>query len=279
MPIQLSNVISGRASVRPSFSVRSFDLHALGEQASPVVVLDEFRVSRQPFAPHPHAGFSAVTYVFEESQGGLRSRDSFGGDVRVGPGGIVWTQAGRGVMHEELPAQPGLELHGLQLFVNLSAKSKQSAPVVLSLDADQVPVWRSQAGDRVRVIVGSFAGTTSPLAPAEPFDLLDIELQRSLSLPLRPGQNTLIYVRSGEITLRAAERELAVAHSHVIAVRGEGSITLTGAPFTRAIVLGGAAIQEPLFARGPFIMNDSAGVEAATARYHAGEMGQLPPLG
>jgi redox-sensitive bicupin YhaK (pirin superfamily) len=61
--------------------------------------------------------------VFEDSKAALRSRDSLGEDVVVGPGGIVWTEAGRGVMHEELPASDD-ELHGLQIFVNLSAKNK-----------------------------------------------------------------------------------------------------------------------------------------------------------
>ena len=31
------------------------------------------RVRGQPFSPHPHAGFSAVTYVFEDSEGSLEA--------------------------------------------------------------------------------------------------------------------------------------------------------------------------------------------------------------
>jgi pirin-like protein len=81
----------------------------LGGLASPVLVFDDFRVRKLPFSPHPHAGFSAVTYVLEDSQRGLRSRTSLGNDIVVGPGGIVWTQAGRGVIHEEAPADADRE--------------------------------------------------------------------------------------------------------------------------------------------------------------------------
>ena len=100
----------------------------MGEEASLVALLDDFRVRGRPFPPHPHAGFSAVTYVLQASAGGLRSRYSLGHDLVVRPGGIVWTQAGSGVMHEEMPAPPDRELHGVQIFVNLSSKNKLAAP-------------------------------------------------------------------------------------------------------------------------------------------------------
>jgi hypothetical protein len=60
----------------PQFSVHSIDLHAQGAHASPVIMIDDFGVEGRPFQPHPHAGFSAVTYVFEDSPGGLRSSES-----------------------------------------------------------------------------------------------------------------------------------------------------------------------------------------------------------
>ncbi|MGA2448264.1 MAG: pirin family protein [Polyangiaceae bacterium] len=106
MSIQFSSILhaEGRGGGGP-FSVQSIDLRRLGGRASPVVVLDDFRVSRSPFGPHPHAGVSAITYVFRDSPGGLRNRDSLGGHVVVGPGGICWLQAGRGALHEELPAE------------------------------------------------------------------------------------------------------------------------------------------------------------------------------
>ena len=89
-------------------------------------MFDDFRVRGHPSAPHPHAGFSAVTYVFDDSPGRLRSRDSLGNDHVVGRGGIVWTQAEHGVMHEEMLADLGEELHGLQFFVNLTCTTRLS---------------------------------------------------------------------------------------------------------------------------------------------------------
>ena len=101
----------------PGFSsFLSFDLDALGVSASLVAVLDDFRVLGLPLCPHPHAGFAAVTYVLEDSPGDLRSRASSGIDIVVGPGGIVRTHAGNGVVHDEVPAVPGREVHEIQIF-------------------------------------------------------------------------------------------------------------------------------------------------------------------
>lgn len=179
MPIQFLPVIAARGHGKGNtFSVQSIDLHGLGERISPIALLDDFRVSGQPFGPHPHAGFSAITYVFDDSQGSLRSRDSLGNDLVIGPGRIVWLQSGSGALHQEIPAEIGRELHGAQIYVNLSARNKLGPPRTLWLQENQVPEWRSDTGDRVRVIVGSFEGVSSPLVPAEPFNLFDVALQR-----------------------------------------------------------------------------------------------------
>jgi redox-sensitive bicupin YhaK (pirin superfamily) len=121
MPIQFSKLIAAHGRGHGGLAHKAIDLQELGYRASPIAVLDHFRVRGRPFPPHPHAGFSAVTYAFEDAQVGLRSRGSLGDDVVVGSDGIVWTHAGSGVVHEEIPAQNDRELHGLQIFVNLSS--------------------------------------------------------------------------------------------------------------------------------------------------------------
>ena len=145
MTIQLSPVItSERAELGSGFSARRVEPGRFGCAADPIMGFDHYRMNAVTFAPHPHAGFSAVSYLFEDSEGSLRNRDSLGNDFTVGPGGIVWTQAGTGVQHDELPAEPGREVHGLQIFINLSAAAKDTAPKVMRLDSDAVPLHRTE---------------------------------------------------------------------------------------------------------------------------------------
>jgi redox-sensitive bicupin YhaK (pirin superfamily) len=240
-------------------------------------VLDDFRVKGRPFGPHPHAGLSAVSYVFEDSPGALRSSDSLGNSIVMGPGGIVWAQAGAGMMHEEIPAVRHLEVHGLQIFVNLSAKNKSVTPRVLQLAGQDVPVWGNPDGDRVRVVVGSFEGVLSPLVPAEPFHLLDVELRRRIAFPLEKDHNVIVNVLAGSVRVSADGRELVIPARHGMALHGEGQVSLRSDDHAHLLLLSGAAINEPLVTNGPFIMNNRSQLEAAFRRFQAGEMGHLEP--
>jgi len=279
VPTTFSPVIPARERRIPGFTaLRYVDLDALGVAGSPVAVLDDFRVSGLPFSPHPHAGFAAVTYVFEDSDGALRSRASSGADLTVRPGGIVWTHAGSGVVHEEVPAVVGRELHGVQLFVNLSARNKLSEPIVLHLDASDVPEWRDERGDRIRVVVGSYDGTSSPLVPVEPFTLLDVELRREATFVLPSGHNAVVYVRAGSLTVGADGHSVRVDAGHAVALRGSGArVGLEAVQAAQALVLAGPEINEPRVDAGPFIMNDRSQAESAIRRYQSGAMGHLEP--
>lgn len=277
MSVHFSPVITAQQRLVSGFaSLRTIDLHELGVWGSPLAVLDDFRVRELPFSPHPHAGFAAVTYVFRDSPGGVRSRTSTGADLIVDAGGIVWTRAGSGLVHEEVPAERGRELHGLQLFVNSSSRTKLSAPRVLSLDGSDVPNWRGEAEDRVSIVVGSFAGISSPLVPDEPFALLDVELRGEIPYTVKSGHNTVLYVVGGSVSVLGGCHPQRVNSGEALALSGEGiTVGLEAACPANFLVLSGARIDEPILEEGSFIMNDRAQVEDAMARYRRGAMGAL----
>jgi redox-sensitive bicupin YhaK (pirin superfamily) len=277
MPIRFSPVLAPKLWERGAdFSAKSINLHERGELASPIFRLDDFRVRGEPFGPHPHAGFSALTFVFEDTEARARSRDSLGNDVEVGPGGILWFQAARGAMHHEIPAG-GHELHGAQIFVKLSARNKLIAPRTLWLDGSAVPEWQAKDGDRVRIVVGSFGNVSSPLMPAEPLDLLDVTLRSVISFELKDGHHALFYVCEGGMRVHGDGGAAAVEAGHAVSLSGTGEcVTLEGS--ARLLILSGAELNEPVVAEGPFIMNNHAQIAAAAARFRAGEMGHLAPI-
>ena len=276
--MHFSPVVAAKERPLPGFSGLQFiDLAQLGVADSPVSVLDDFRVPGLPFSPHPHAGFAAVTYVFQDSPGGVRSRASNGVDLVLGPGSIIWTHAGSGIVHEEIPAEPGVELHGVQIFVNLSAEAKLTEPQVQYLEAGQVPEWGND-GDRVRVVVGSFAGVSSPLVPSEPFTLLDAFITRDISVDVPAEHNAVLYFMAGDALVGADGQQAEVMQGHALALKGGGQIAVRAQRPAHALILSGRQISDPVVSHGPFIMNDLSQIQAAIARYQAGAMGHLDPL-
>lgn len=156
------------------------------------------------------------------------------------------------MVHEEVPAVRGRELHGIQIFVNLSSHSKLTPPRVLHLDPADVPEWRSETGDRVRVVAGSFGGLTSPLVPAEPFTLLDVHLRHEMSLAAQPGHTVLVYVLSGYVAVSADGHQEKVEGGHALALRGSGGRVMFEAfPPSHFLIVSGAEIREPVVSEGP----------------------------
>lgn len=276
-------VAAERAHLGDAFSARRVIPERFGDSADPIMGFDHYRMDGVTFAPHPHAGFSAISYLFEDSAGGLRNRDSLGHDFVIEPGGIVWTQAGSGVIHDELPAEAGRQVHGLQIFINLSAANKQGEPQVLRLAADDVPVWTSAHGSDLRVVVGEYQGVASPLEPTEAAQLFDLSLVAGdeITLPLEAGWDMLVYAEGGAAKVRAEDAEASLAAGDaVVAVARDapGEVYVASEPGARVVILAGRALREPVFQHGPFIMNHEADIHAAIARYQRGGMGVLEPL-
>lgn len=266
--------LSGVRHGMSSLSMVHFDVDQLDPGGSPIRLLDDFRVSGSPFGPHPHAGFSALTYLFEDSEGALRSRDSLGNDLVVGAGGLVWLQSGRGALHEETPQDAGRALHGAQIYVNLRAENKSLPPQTFWLQGGDVPRWSDESGNVVSVLVGTYRNVASPLLPAEPFRFLDLAIRTELELDLVPADCTLLYARNA-VTVQSGCETLDLGAGQVISVSGSDVVRLSAQEAARVLVLSGAPIDEPCHAEGPFILNHPHEVQDAISRYRRGEMGSL----
>ena len=170
---------------------------------SPLVLVDHFVMTGPTFAPHPHAGISAVTLLFEDSQGVMQSLDSVRNDHEIRAGDLHWTLAGKGIVHTQQPVGPA-RLNGLQMFVNLPERLKGLPPATSLLRAWEMPIIQSDAG-RVRVVSGAYDGWESPPLGPEPLLILDIWLRPGATrlVPLPDGWNAWVYAVQGDLGLRA----------------------------------------------------------------------------
>eukprot|EP00899_Mesostigma_viride_P006868 jgi/Mesvir1/16182/Mv08447-RA.1 len=143
----------------------------------PYLNIDHFVMPNATFSVHPHGGFSAMTYLFPDSRNSFVNRDSFGiGNSIIGPGAFHSTEAGSGIQHEEIPQVPGVECHGLQLFVKLPASLEMKPPATHHADNHQVPTDTSSPGVKVRVIAGSHGSVSAKASLGAPVTLLDCYL-------------------------------------------------------------------------------------------------------
>src|SRR5260221_7122796 len=151
-------------------------------ELDPFLLLDEFG-SDDPtayiagFPDHPHRGFETVTYMLA---GHMRHRDNHGNQGDLGPGSVQWMTAGRGIVHSEMPLQENGLMRGFQLWVNLPARDKMTAPRYQDIEPSAIPEVALADGTRVRVLAGRVDGVTGPVSAVGPEPVyLDVALAQS----------------------------------------------------------------------------------------------------
>jgi redox-sensitive bicupin YhaK (pirin superfamily) len=244
----------------------------------PYLMVDHYWMSQPTFGPHPHAGFSAVTYMFDDAETGFNNRDSMGDHSHIRPGDLHWTIAGAGVVHDEVPVEPGRTAHGLQIFVNLAAAKKHMAPTAHHIAAERMPVVQQRGGARVKVAFGAYDDGHVTAAPVEvmPADaaLLDINVPsgQSFAYPVPEGHSATLMVIAG--TVQVAGQALKEGQA-VSFARDGGVLDMQATTDSHVALLLGRPLNEPVVRHGPFAMTTQADIERAISDFQAGRMGHL----
>lgn len=221
------------------------------------------------FPDHPHRGFETVTYMLA---GGMRHRDNHGHEGVIEAGGVQWMTAGRGIVHSEMPEQTAGLMRGFQLWVNLPARLKMSAPAYQEYGAERLPV-EAREGATVKVIAGRTSrGTAGPIATAatEAF-YFDIALAAAARFvePIDPAHAAFVVVYEGAVRIGGHAQPIGAV---ALAALGDGHaavLTAAEAP-ARALLIGGRPLREPVAWYGPFVMNTEREIVQAMHDFQAG---------
>jgi len=248
------------------------------DMIDPFLMLDEFRSDSASdyiggFPNHPHRGFETVTYMLA---GRMRHGDNQGNSGLLTPGSVQWMTAGRGIVHSEMPEQEDGLMWGFQLWVNLPAADKMSAPRYQDIAPERIPVVDAGDGVRVRVLAGRFGDTAGPVSgiAVEPL-YLDIELAagaRSVAA-IPAGHNAFAYVYAGAAELGPAGAAQRVERGGLALLERDGDALLitAGSEPTRLILVAGKPLNEPVAKYGPFVMNTPQQIAEAIQDYQSGK--------
>lgn len=238
----------------------------------PFLMLDEFGSETGAdyvggFPDHPHRGMETVTIMFD---GRMRHGDNKGHGGVIGPGGVQWMTAGRGIVHSEMPEQEDGLLRGLQLWVNLPRALKMSPPAYQNVEPADIPEVALPGGGRVRVIAGAFGGISGAAGgiAADPL-LLDLHLGagEAVEVPIHVGNTAFAYVADGAVEIAGTDVPsggLAVLEDgEAVAVRS----LMAG---TRLLLAAAKPLNEPIAWYGPFVMNTQEEIKQAVRDYQSG---------
>jgi len=248
----------------------------LQRRLDPYLMLDAFGTDNPDdyiggFPDHPHRGFETVTYMIA---GRMRHRDSAGHEGLLQNGGVQWMTAGRGVIHSELPEQDEGRMEGFQLWLNLPAKDKMSAPWYRDIQSADIPEFTTGEGVTVRVIAGASHGVIGAVQREATQPLyLDLHLPEGAAFEqtLPAGHNAFIYVYRGELQLG----DTTVPAQRMAILKNEADrdgVVLTARTAARALLIAGQPLREPIAQYGPFVMNRNEEIFQAVEDFKAGRL-------
>ena len=260
----------------------------------PFLLLDDFRNDNPDeylagFPWHPHRGIETITYVLA---GNVEHGDSLGNRGSMGPGDVQWMTAGRGILHQEMPKGDGQgRMHGFQLWANLPASLKMTAPRYQDIKAAEIPDLVEDDGTRIRVVCGDFNGKRGPVegVAADP-RYLDISVPpgKRKTLRVEMERHAFAYVFEGSGTFHAASapfgvltekdvdgvetlvREQTGNRSLVLFDSGDEVTVQAGDQGIRFLLVSGKPLQEPVAWYGPIVMNTQAELKQAMAELQNG---------
>ena len=225
---------------------------------------------------HPHKGFETVTIAYK---GSVAHHDSTGNSGVINPGDVQWMTAGAGILHKEYHekafSKTGGPFEMIQLWVNLPAKNKLTAPQYQAITAAQIEkVTLAENNGVVNVIAGSFNGHKGPANTFTPVNMFDIRLNNGgyLSTGIPAGHNTILLVVNGEITVNGGKAD---QHNLVLFKNQGDEINISADKDSVVLLLSGEPINEPIAQYGPFVMNTQRELQEAFHEFQSGKFGVL----
>ena len=259
----------------------------------PFLLLDDFRNENPAdyiagFPWHPHRGIETITYVLA---GEVTHGDSLGNKGRMTAGDVQWMTAGSGILHQEMPkGDANGRMHGFQLWANLPAALKMTAPRYQDIPAAAIPEVTEDDGTRARIICGEFWGKLGPVegVAADP-RYVDISVPpgKRKRIAVETARNAFAYVFAGSGSFRDASQPQAVLtesavdpkaqpvydarnHSLVLFDRGDEIVVQAGPEGIRFLLVSGKPLEEPVAWYGPIVMNTQAELRQAMSELQNG---------
>lgn len=262
-------------AIGDGFQAQSYQHGEFRGLMDPLIMVDHFTMTQPTFGTHAHAGLSAVTVMFEDSEGAFHNRDSLGNDLDLAPGDLYWFKAARGALHDEAP-RPGAKTHALQVFVNLSAAHRHDAPAAFHVAAADIP---RLSGDKAtaRLVLGEGGGIQGVIAPDNPLTLLDIHLEAGGQFKHAGSKDHHAWILAIKGSSRATwtTGSADLQPGKAIAFADATNISFTSEDGAHVVLFRGQPLRQAFVQRGPYAMGNADELDAVEEAYRSGLLGSI----
>lgn len=275
----IEQVIVPRARDLGGFSVRRALPSAQRQMVGPFIFFDQMGpaqfLSGQGIdvRPHPHIGLATVTYLFD---GEITHRDSLGSALSIRPGEVNLMTAGRGIVHSERtgpePRKIGQNLFGIQSWMALPKSHEESAPGFVHHAVSELPRFEGE-GKRVRLILGSLYGETSPAVFPHDCFYAEAVLAPGAVIPLDPDYDErAVYLASGRVDIAGQTFDAG----QLLVFKPGDRISILAETNARLMLLGGEPMDGPRHIWWNFVSSSQERIDSAKEDWRQGRFSIVP---
>lgn len=234
------------------------------ETYDPILMLDSFDSTNPDdytagFPMHPHRGIETVSYIF---RGKMIHKDSLGNEDAIADGEVQWMTAGSGILHEEnLPASE--RMLGVQLWLNLPAKDKMTAPAYHSIRNSEIEEIPLENG-KLRLLAGKYKDSTGYMSKYLPLDYYDIHLEPNASIVIdtEKDRSVMAFTLVGEANIGG---EVIKEKTAVKLTEGDQLVIKSMDKAAQILFVSSTLLDEPVAWGGPIVMNTKSELQKAFA--------------
>ncbi|MEE4245870.1 MAG: pirin family protein [Kangiellaceae bacterium] len=274
----MARIISSKSKDLGGFSVTRILPQAECRMVGPFIFFDHMGPADFPAGsginvrPHPHIGLATISYLFK---GSMLHRDSLGNIQEINPGDVNWMTAGKGIVHSERETieTRGNDHHldGIQCWIVLPEEKEEIEPSFLHIPKAHLPYIHKEK-ILMRLIAGEAFNRTSPVKTYSPMFYLDVIAEQGAVIERPCGdQETAIYINMGKVSIGGNEYSKG---DFVVYDREDQELTVL--ENTRLLMLGGEGFDKAPYMDWNFVSFNKQKVEAAKARWKAGQFPDIP---
>jgi redox-sensitive bicupin YhaK (pirin superfamily) len=225
---------------------------------------------------NPHRGIVILTYILS---GEVEHADSIGNHVKQSSGGVHWTKAGKGIVHDEAVRSENPDVSVVRFWINLPSKYKSGEPEFISLTANDIPkqILTDDAG-WIKILSGEYENMIAkvPCYSKQFLYHIQLEARKQFSTITDIALECAAFL----LTNSAVINDMGFEAGEFIGFSSGGElIEINNYSKTAVdiILFGGEPYYEPIVSDGFFVMNTPHEITQAYNDYYDGKYGEVKP--